>query len=285
MDAESLTHIAGLNPLTQTGRLFDAVCTAFTAAPGQERCVLHIRNGTHRWRPRVYRSNVLTAYSCHQPLRRILPVDPVTYAEKHHRSTAIVVWPFDDEAPVLPGGWRVITAENQNVMTALSPAGRARAVIPLSAGGFGSVVSRYSSARIGTELPDRWTASVTIQLPPKMVVAWASWMNEHGSVLKDVCGERLTRLLTHPHRDFWFDPAFDSQEMSLAERQYLRLWWDTKYPEIKLAQILEIDPKTIGKTRRGLVERYGDNLTRLACRMGYVGDKETDARSSLRYSD
>ena len=271
MDAESLTHLAGLNPLTQTGRLFDAVCTAFTAAPGQERCALHIRNGTHRWRPRVYRSNVLTAYSCHQPLRRILPVDPVTYAEKHHRSAAIVVWPFDDEAPVLPGGWRVITPQNQNVMTALSPADRARAVIPLSAGGFGSVTSQYSSSRIATDKSDQWTASVTLQLPQKMVVAWASWMNEHGAVLKDVCGERLTRLLTHPHRDFWFDPAFDAQEMSFAERQFLRLWWDTKYPDVKLAQILEMDPKTIGKTRHGLVERYGDNLTRLACRMGYMG--------------
>ena len=216
---------------------------------------------------------MLTAYSSHQPLRRTMPVDPVTYAERHHSTAAIGVGPIDDEPPVLPGGWRVITSENQNVMTTtLSPMGRARAVIPLSAGGFGSVVSRYSSARIGTELPDRWTASVTIQLPPKMVVAWASWMNEHGSVLKDVCGERLTRLLTHPHRDFWFDPEFDPQEMSLAEKQYLRLWWDTKYPDIKLAPMLEIDPKTIGTTRRGLVERSGDNLTRLACRMGYMGE-------------
>jgi len=272
MDAERLTHIAGLNPLTQTGRLFDAVCTAFAAAPGQEGCALHVRNSTHRWRPRVYEGNVLTACKCHQPLRRILPLDPVTYAEKHHRSAAVVIWPFDDEAPVLPGGWRVITPENQNVMTALSPADRARAVIPLSAGGFESVTSRYSSAGIATEQLDHWTASVTIQFPPKMVVAWASWMNEHGSVLKDVCGERLTRLLTHPYRDFWFDPEFDPQEMSLAEKQYLRLWWDTKYPDIKLAAMLELDPKTIGKTRRGLVERYGDSLTRLACRMGYMGE-------------
>ena len=117
MDAESLTHIAGLNPLTQTGRLFDAVCTAFTAAPGQEKVTLHVRNGTHRWRSRVYRSNVLTAYSCPQPLRRRMPIDPVTYAERHHSTAAIVVWPFDDEPPVLPGGWQILTPENQNVMT------------------------------------------------------------------------------------------------------------------------------------------------------------------------
>ena len=285
MDAESLTHIAGLNPLTQTGRLFDAVCTAFAAAPGQERCALHVRSSTHLWRTRIYENNVLAAPQGRQPLRRRMPVDPVTYAEKYHRDTAVVIWPFDDEAPVLQGGWRVITPENQNVITALTPADRVRAVLPLSASGLASLTSRYSSVHIMTEQPEQWTASVTLTLPPEMVVAWASWMNEHGSVLKDVCGERLTRLLTHPYRDFWFDPEFDPQEMSLAEKQYLRLWWDTKYPDIKLAQMLELDPKTIAKTRRGLVERYGDNLTRLACRMGYMGDKETDARSSLRYSD
>ena len=238
-------------------------------------------DGANRHQIRDYSDGRFDHTRASRPMRNRRPLDPLSYALEGKKDTGVVVWTGGDNPPALPGGFPVITPKDSEHVEVEN---HCRAVMPLSWGHdvLKSVELGQSSSSAAAHEPmnllDANALVINATINPDRIIEWAEWMCEHGFVLKNVCGERMTRLLRHPHRDFWYDPEFSPSELSVVERQYLHLWWKTKLPETKLAILLELDPKTIAKTRRGLIEQYGDNLHRLACRMGYMG--ETDEGGS-----
>ena len=281
MDTPSLAQkIAHYDTLTEMRLLFDAVCHAWAVSPGCTGARLIHADGTNRHKIRSYSDGRFGHSGVSRPMRNRWPLDPLSYALESKKDTGVVVWPGDDDPPDLPGGFPVITPNDSGHVEVM---GKTRAMMPLSwkSPRKESPNLEQSSASAVHQnqlnLLDANSLVINVLLNPDRIIEWAEWMREHGFVLKHVCGERMTRLLRHPHRDFWYDPEFSPSELTVAERQYLRCWWETKLPEIKLAELLALDPKTIAKTRRGLVERYGDNLHRLACRMGYMGATNEDS--------
>jgi len=281
VDTPSITQqIARLNALTEMGLLFDTVCRAWVTAPGCTGARLIHADGANRHQIRYYFDGTFDHTRVSRPMRNLRPLDPLSYALEGKKDTGVVVWPGDDDPPVLPGGFPVITPKD---VAHVQVRNHCRAVMPLSWGHDLSKpvpLGQSSSSAATLEPMNLLNANALVinaTINPDRIIEWAEWMREHGFVLKHVCGERMTRVLRHPHRDFWYDPKFSPSALSVVERQYLRLWWETKLPETKLAELLELDPKTIAKTRRGLVERYGDNLHRLACRMGYMGATNEDS--------
>jgi hypothetical protein len=278
-------QIARLNALTEMGLLFDTVCRAWATAPGAEGANLIHANGAIRSKiRRMQNDGTFDHTRVSRPMRNRRPLDPLSYSLETKKDTGVVVWTGGDDAPpALPGGFPVITPED---VAHVQVRNHCRAVMPLSWGHdvSKSVEPGQSSSSAGAHEPmnllDANALVIIVPINPDRIMEWAEWMCEHGFVLKHVCGERMTRVLRHPHRDFWYDPEFSPSALSVVERQYLRLWWDTKLPETKLADILEMDPKTIAKIRGGLAEKYGDHLHRLACRMGYAADNTRDATPS-----
>jgi hypothetical protein len=278
----SLAHqIARLNALTQMGLLFDTTCRAWGTAPGALGANLIHADGANRHKiRRMQNDGTFDHTRVSRPMRNRRPLDPLSYALESKKDSGVVVWTGDDDPPVLPGGFPVITSHD---VAHVQVRNHCRAVMPLS---WGHDISKSvdpgqlassAGAHEPMNLLDANALVIIVPIQSDRIMEWVEWMCEHGFVLKHICGERMTRVLRHPHRDFWYDPEFLPSALSVVERQYLRLWWETKLPETKLAELLELDPKTIAKTRRGLVERYGDNLHRLACRMGYMGATNEDS--------
>lgn len=284
-------QIARLNALTEMGLLFDTVCRAWVSAPGCTGARLIHADGANRHQIRFYSDGRFHHIRASRPMRHRRPLDPLSYALESKKDTGIVVWTGDDDPPALPGGFPVITPkDSEHVEVANCFQCRTRAVMPLSWGHdvLKSVELGQSSSSAAAHEPmnllDTNALVINVTITPDRIIEWAEWMCEHGFVLKHICAERMTRLLRHPHRDFWYDPEFSPSKLSKAERKYLKLWCRTKPTERKLAALLEVDPKTVAKTRRGLIERYGDNLHRLACRMGYM-TKESHAPLGFLRSD
>jgi hypothetical protein len=96
-------------------------------------------------------------------------------------------------------------------------------------------------------------------------------MIDFGIHLRYACAERLRKLLTHPNRDFIYDPLFDPSTLTAQHRAYLQALADTEYStNTELGNHIGTHRQTLSVSRLEFTDKYGPDHLRRALQAGML---------------
>ncbi|MCH2664386.1 hypothetical protein MK139_08565 [bacterium] len=288
--SDQLADIATTDPFYQTQTLFDKIVAAWQQMPHVKAGRLSLRMGEHLYRMRTWPHDHTT------PTARILPrrppVDIISHICDVDSPASRVILLFDEDIPIpaLPGDFYTITHRHHDYRTGRlkvrQPDSPPRIIIALEYPEDHPVYRTHSSSAnpfpqepcpiIDLFLTSGFPGTDTNGKPLVRDVIdqleeTCAWMIDFGIHLRYTCAERLRKLLTHPNRDFIYDPLFDPSTLTEQHRAYLQALADTDYStNSELGNHIGTHRQTLSVSRLEFTDKYGPDHLRRALQAGML---------------
>jgi len=275
---QQLADIATTDPIYQTQNLLDKITDAWNSAPPTVRTRLSLRIDKTLYRLRSLPHKHHPPF-VGRPISTRQPLDVVSYVLNPLMSGITILIPEDIPYPSLPGDFTCITHQTPDYLDGKlhirMDTSKPRILVKLQPHERHPFYRKNSSTGIPSLKPTCPIIDIAIQSQNQSATRdlhdTCTWLINYGLDLRATCAERLSKLLTHPRRDWIYDPNWNPNTLTDKQRAYLTaLAENGNTTDQELADHIGIHRHTVASTRVDFTTHHGPDHLRRALQAGML---------------